>query len=58
MAALLIAGWEVYHGRMDIGGFVAVQAYITSMFAPLNWLGMVYQGTSFMLPHPPVIMCS
>ena len=55
MAALLIAGWEVYHGRMDIGGFVAVQAYITSMFAPLNWLGMVYQGTSFMLPHPVIM---
>ena len=29
---------------MDFGGFVAVQAYITSMFGPLNWLGMVYQG--------------
>ena len=49
MAALLIAGWEVYHGRMDIGGFVAVQAYITSMFAPLNWLGLVYHGVGGMM---------
>jgi len=44
LGALLLAGWEVQHGRMEIGGFVAVQAYVTSMFAPLNFLGVVYQG--------------
>lgn len=44
LGALLLAGWEVQRGNMEIGGFVAVQAYINSMFAPLNFLGFVYQG--------------
>ena len=29
---------------MDIGNFVAVNAYVSSMFAPLNFLGYIYQG--------------
>ena len=29
---------------MDIGNFVAVNAYVSSMFAPLNFLGFIYQG--------------
>ena len=29
---------------MDIGGFIAVNSYLSSMFAPLNYLGMIYQS--------------
>lgn len=29
---------------MDIGNFVAVNAYVSSMFAPLNFLGYIYQS--------------
>ena len=29
---------------MSIGNFVAVNAYVSSMFAPLNFLGYIYQG--------------
>jgi ABC-type transport system involved in Fe-S cluster assembly fused permease/ATPase subunit len=42
--ALLIAGWQVHQGDMSIGNFVAVNAYVVSMFAPLQFLGYVYQG--------------
>jgi ABC-type transport system involved in Fe-S cluster assembly fused permease/ATPase subunit len=29
---------------MSIGNFVAVNAYVSSMFAPLAFLGYIYQG--------------
>jgi ATP-binding cassette, subfamily B, heavy metal transporter len=35
---------KVHTGQMDIGNFVAVNAYVSSMFAPLNFLGYIYQG--------------
>jgi ABC-type transport system involved in Fe-S cluster assembly fused permease/ATPase subunit len=44
LGALLIAGWQVHEGEMSIGNFVAVNAYVSSMFAPLNFLGYIYQG--------------
>lgn len=35
---------KVHTGHMSIGNFVAVNAYVSSMFAPLNFLGYIYQG--------------
>lgn len=39
--SLALAAIAVRDGRMDLGGFVAVNAYIGSMFTPLNFLGSV-----------------
>ena len=34
-------GYAVVHGNMSIGNWIAVQSWVTSVFAPLNYLGMV-----------------
>eukprot|EP01041_Mallomonas_annulata_P000984 gene984-1923_t len=41
---LILSGVAVVDGRMDIGDFVAVNAYIASMFVPLSYLGTVYSS--------------
>lgn len=44
MAAMLIlAGYEVSAGRMTIGDFVLVNAFMMQIFLPLNFLGFVYR---------------
>jgi ABC-type transport system involved in Fe-S cluster assembly fused permease/ATPase subunit len=43
-ACLLIAGKEVTSDDMSIGDFVAVNAYVVSMFAPLSFLGSIYNA--------------
>jgi ATP-binding cassette, subfamily B, heavy metal transporter len=42
-AMMLLAGYEVVHGRMTLGDFVMVNAYIVQLFMPLNFLGFVYR---------------
>jgi ABC-type transport system involved in Fe-S cluster assembly fused permease/ATPase subunit len=41
---MLIAGHAVIHHQMTIGGWIAVQTWVATIFAPLNFLGMVYQA--------------
>lgn len=41
--ALLIAGRAVVDGSMTTGDFVAVSAFMTQLFMPLNFLGFVYR---------------
>lgn len=44
MAAMLIlAAYEVSEGRMTIGDFVLVNAFMMQIFLPLNFLGFVYR---------------
>ncbi|MGH8274016.1 MAG: ABCB family ABC transporter ATP-binding protein/permease, partial [Gammaproteobacteria bacterium] len=40
---MLLAGFEVVNGRMTIGDFVMVNAYMMQLFLPLNHLGFVYR---------------
>ena len=41
---LVIASYEYLDGKLSVGSIVAINAYIYSMFAPLNYLGGVYNG--------------
>jgi ATP-binding cassette subfamily B protein len=40
---LLLAGFEVARGRMTVGDFVMVNAYMMQLFMPLRMLGFVYR---------------
>ena len=42
-AMMLLAGYEVVHGRMTLGDFVMVNAYMVQLFMPLNILGFIYR---------------
>jgi ATP-binding cassette subfamily B protein len=42
-AMMLLAGYEVVHGKMTLGDFVMVNAYMTQLFQPLNILGFIYR---------------
>lgn len=42
LGAMLISGQAVAKGEMSLGGWVAVQAWVTTIFVPLNFLGTVY----------------
>jgi len=40
---MLLAGYEVVYGKMTLGDFVMVNAYMVQLFMPLNFLGFVYR---------------
>jgi len=42
--AMLISARSVLRGRMTIGDFIAVNAYTMGMFAPLSFLGSIYNA--------------
>jgi len=42
-AMMWLAAQDVVQGRMNIGDFVAVNAYMVQLFVPLNFLGFVYR---------------
>ncbi|MFI4967204.1 MAG: ABCB family ABC transporter ATP-binding protein/permease [Gammaproteobacteria bacterium] len=42
-AMMLLAGSEVVHGRMTLGDFIMVNAYMVQLFMPLNILGFIYR---------------
>ncbi|GAA6134251.1 ABC transporter ATP-binding protein/permease [Oceaniserpentilla sp. 4NH20-0058] len=42
-AMLMLAAFEVSEGRMTIGDFVLVNAFMMQIFMPLNFLGFVYR---------------
>ncbi|MFI4981109.1 MAG: ABCB family ABC transporter ATP-binding protein/permease, partial [Nevskiales bacterium] len=42
-AMMWLAAQDVTQGRMNVGDFVAVNAYMVQLFVPLNFLGFVYR---------------
>lgn len=44
LVCMLISGRSVAAGRLTIGGWIAIQAWIVTIFAPLNFLGGVYSA--------------
>ncbi|MDR3417896.1 MAG: ABC transporter ATP-binding protein/permease [Nevskia sp.] len=42
-AMMWLAALDVSQGRMNVGDFVAVNAYMVQLFVPLNFLGFVYR---------------
>ena len=42
---MIVAGRAVVHGHMTLGDWVAVQSWIVSIFAPLNFLGKLSRIT-------------
>jgi len=43
-AVLTISAYRVAHGEMNVGDFVAINAYIVQLFAPLAFLGTIYNA--------------
>ena len=39
LGTMLVAGRAVVRGEMTLGGWVAVQSWVASLFVPLNFLG-------------------
>ena len=44
LACMIIAGRAVVQGKMSIGSWIAVQSWVSNVFAPLNWLGSIYSS--------------
>ena len=42
-AMMWLAASDVTQGRMNVGDFVAVNAYMVQLFVPLNFLGFIYR---------------
>lgn len=44
LGGMFMSGRAVINGELDVGAFVAINAYILGVFAPLSWLGTIYNG--------------
>jgi len=42
-AMLALAAYQVAHGKMTLGDFVLINAFMMQLFIPLNFLGFVYR---------------
>ena len=43
-SALCISAYHVSRGDLELGSFVSVQVYVASLFAPLSFLGTIYNA--------------
>ena len=41
LGTMLVAGYAVVDGSMTLGGWIAVQSWVTTIFVPLNFLGTI-----------------
>ena len=42
--AMALSALAVHKGEASVGGFVAVNVWVINLFAPLNFLGTVYNA--------------
>ena len=49
LGTMLVAGRAVVRGEMTLGGWVAVQSWVASLFVPLNFLGAYMLPSCFLL---------
>ena len=42
LTVMIISGKAVVNGSLSIGGWIAVQSWVSTIFVPLNYLGSVY----------------
>jgi ABC-type transport system involved in Fe-S cluster assembly fused permease/ATPase subunit len=42
LGAMILSGYAVVKGQMTLGGWIAVQSWVATVFVPLNFLGSVY----------------
>ena len=42
VVCMILAGYAVIHGQLTLGGWIAVQSWVSTVFQPLNFLGSVY----------------
>ena len=42
LGCIILSAQAVIAGEMTIGGWVAVQAWVTTIYQPLNFLGSIY----------------
>jgi ABC-type transport system involved in Fe-S cluster assembly fused permease/ATPase subunit len=44
LGGMFMSARSVVNGELDVGAFVAINAYIIGVFAPLSWLGTIYNA--------------
>jgi len=47
LGTMLLAGQAVVNGSMTLGGWIAVQSWVTTIFIPLNFLGILIEYSIF-----------
>ena len=46
LCAMVLSGYAVSQGKMTLGGWIAVQSWVATIFVPLNFLGACFTHLS------------